>query len=100
MANVYDVGTLVKVSVTFEDPSGVAADPANVFLNYRPGNSTTVTTWQYMGTGSIARDSAGVYHANLDTTGAPGDWQYRWYATGTGQTASDGMFIVQDSAIK
>ena len=43
MANAYDIGDLVRVSVVFKDSSGVDADPTAVTLTIRKPDLTTST---------------------------------------------------------
>ena len=82
-------GTAVTASATFANPQAnvppnqwTPVDPSTVTLTYVPGTSSTPVTWTYGGTGSIVRVSAGVYTAELDTTGQPGQWKVKWHGTG------------------
>jgi len=96
--NEYDEGTLVIVSTSpgFQSPSGTLIDPSTVKLDViTPDNVLTTTTYGGSGPYPITRVSTGIYQASLDTTGKPGRWQYRWYATGTGQAAATNEFFVR-----
>ena len=105
MANVYSVGSLVRTSETFTDAAGTLIDPTTVTLKWNivpngTGSPGSTTTWTYLGTGSIVKDSTGKYHADLDTTSLPGQWQGAWIAPpGSGQTATDWIFIVFPSPV-
>lgn len=93
---IYDVGDLARLSAVFTDAAGAAIDPTVVKLAYQPpGGSVTTLTY---GTDPIIKDSAGHYHADLSVT-ASGAWYYRWYSTGTGQAAEEGVFEVRARAV-
>ena len=96
----YDVGSLVVVSTNppFQTPAGVVTDPTSIYFEWQVtsplGVASAQTVWQYGGAGSVVRDSVGTYHVNLDTTGTPGLWSYRWRGTGALQAVFDGSFYV------
>ena len=89
---------VVRVTAAFTDPvTLLPLDPTVVKLTF--GTKTSPTTWTYLGTGSIIRDSLGNFHADLDTTGGviggkPTNWYYEWTSTGTGQAANSGQFTI------
>ena len=106
MINTYLAGSLVRVA-TYAGPAGgppaggfcndagIPADPDDVFLEYRPGVSAQVVTVAYPSS-PIVRDASGLYHADLDTTGADTDtWTYLWKGTGAVQAVAQGSFGVQ-----
>jgi hypothetical protein len=106
MANCYDVGSLVRTSETFTSlATGLPADPATVKLMWQivpngQGSPGATTTWTYLGAGSIVKDGTGLYHADLDTTALPGQWQGAWVCPpGSGQTAVDWIFVVLPSPV-
>jgi hypothetical protein len=101
----YLAGSLVRVatyagSVTspaggFRDASGNLGDPDQVVLKYQPGATAEVVTVTYPAT-PVIRDAAGLYHADLDTTGFPTDtWTYLWEGSGGVQAAAEAAFQVQ-----
>jgi hypothetical protein len=99
--NVYPAGSLVRQSTTFTDlTTGDPTDPATVELIWEvvpngTGSPGSSTTWTYGGTGSIARDGTGLYHADLDTSSTPGQWQGEWICPpGAGQTITEWLFFV------
>lgn len=105
MNNTYLAGTLVRVATYagdiispvggFRDDTGTLADPTTITLKYRPGVSASVVTVIYPAA-QIVRDDAGLYHADLDTTGAQSDtWTYEWIGTGNVQAIADNTFQVQ-----
>lgn len=95
MPNRYDVGDLVRVAGVFTNAAGTAVDPTAVFAKYKdPGG--TITTLVYLTDLALVRDSAGNYHVDINADEA-GRWCYRFYATGTGQSAEEGEFLVDQS---
>jgi hypothetical protein len=89
MASTYLSGSLVRTTVTFANSAGTAADPSTVTLKYRPGPLGTAVTTVVYPSSPIVKDSTGVYHADLDTTGWLGSgtatWTIEWIGTGTVQ---------------
>jgi len=92
--NEYVEREFVRVTNAFTN-AGTLYDPTNVWLVIRKPNGVE-TTYQYLGVGSpIVKDSTGNYHADLDTTGFAGYWDYKWYSTGTGPAAAQDTFYVK-----
>jgi hypothetical protein len=86
--NTYMSGQLVRTSATFKDIDGNPADPATITLKYKDaGGSITSVTYP---TTPIVKDSVGVYHADLDSSGwtGPGSalWLTEWIGTGAVQS--------------
>jgi hypothetical protein len=99
--NTYTAGSHVTVSAAFADRTGAAADPTTITLEYRPGLGAALTTVTYPAA-PIIRDSAGAYHADLDTTSSsPGVtvWDYGWFGTGTVQAVATGSFTTTQPII-
>jgi hypothetical protein len=105
VASTYPEGTLVRVATYagqvssptggFRDATGTLVDPLVVTLRYRTSEAGPVTTVTYPAS-PIVRDSAGLYRADLDSTGTGGDmWTYAWAGTGGVQAAQGGSFIVK-----
>ena len=94
----YVATNVVRVTAVFSDPvTNLPIDPAVVKLTF--GTKTAPTTWTYLATGTIVRDSLGTFHADLDTSGGivgskPTTWNYEWTSTGVGQAASVGSFTI------
>ena len=93
MANTYDVGDLVRVTGTFTNAAGTPVDPTRVFVEYCDP-SGNVTRLEYLIDAALVRDSQGVYHTDVNVDES-WDWAYRWYATGTGQSAGEERFHVR-----
>lgn len=86
MAN-YAEGKLVRLTGTFSNSAGTAIDPDVVKVVVQDPAGTT-TTYVYGTDAEVVKDSVGTYHIDVDTTDSAGIWYYRWYSTGTGQTAT------------
>jgi len=97
MTNYYDVGDLVTVQATFVDQVGNPTNPTNTYLEWRTPSGVT-TTYEFGVDPEITNPSPGVFRCDLNANQA-GQWNYRWYATGTGQAADESFFIVQGSPL-
>ena len=102
--NTYLAGNIVRVATYsgttsapvggFQDQNGVPADPTTITLSYRPGPGASLVVVVYPAL-PIIRDGAGLYHADLDTTGTSpsATWTYEWAGTGAIIAAADNAFI-------
>lgn len=90
--NRYHLGDLVRVTAAFTNTAGTATDPDVVKLTYRDPSGTE-TTLLYGTDAALVKDSTGNYHVDIDAND-DGVWYYRWWATGTGQSAESAKFIV------
>jgi hypothetical protein len=95
--NVYKSGQLVRTNAVFTNISGTPTDPGTIVLKYKQGNGSTQTVTYP--SSPIVRDTAGTYHADLDTTGwsGPGnrlDLQ-EWTGTGAVQGINDDAYEVE-----
>lgn len=97
MANIYDIGDLVRITGTFTNSAGVVIDPTTVLFKHKDpsGNKTTLT---YGVDSAVVRTSTGVYYVDLSVDEV-GTWYYRWQSTGTGQSAGETYFIAQVSRL-
>jgi len=95
VANVYQVGDLVRCTGTFTDADGNAQDPDAVLCQVLDP-SKTLAEYEYGTDPELVKDSTGVYHVDVDVDAA-GWWKYRFYATGTGQAADEERFRAEDS---
>lgn len=98
---VYMSGTLVTTKAQFTNNAGVAADPDTVTLKYRKGASAVVTV--LYPAAPTARDGAGAYHADLDSSGFTGPglqpWVIEWIGTGAVQVLGDDYWNVEPPAL-
>lgn len=88
----YDYGDLVHCRGVFTTSAGVATDPTAVLFDYKTpaGVKTTLT---YGVDASLVKSATGDYYVDVNANAA-GTWYYRFYSTGTGQSASEDSFCV------
>lgn len=95
-ANIYEVGDLVRCYGVFTDQDSVALDPTNVFFSYK-NPAGTITTLTYGVDAALVKSGVGNYYVDITVPSAltaTGTWYYRFYSTGTGQTANEALFVV------
>ena len=97
-------GDLVSVVGTFTTQAGVPVDPTGLTFTYAvieasSGNALVAPVSYVSPAAQIVQDAIGAYHVQLDTTGHPGRWVYKWVATGVGQATSDGEFLVRQPLV-
>ena len=94
-------GSLVETVATFVNAVGGATDPTTITLKYRLGSGATTTV--VYPTTPIIRVSAGLYSANLDSTGwaGPGNqlWTVEWIGTGTVQAINADFWQIEPPAL-
>lgn len=92
----FSLGSLVSATGTFTTTNGGAAtDPTTVKVSYKdPSGNLTTKTYVTDPEVDIIKDSAGVYHINIDADKA-GLWWVRWWSTGTGQASFESEFVVR-----
>ncbi len=95
MANVYDVGDKVRLTNTFTDTDGNAADPTAIAAAVKDPEGTT-TQFDYAGT--ITKSSTGVYYIDV-TIDDEGTWSYRWEGTGAVVAAVEGTFVARRQTV-
>jgi len=88
-------GELVRVSGAFTNAVGAAADPTAVLFKYMDPEGTVIPL-TYGVDAALVRDSLGNFHVDINASQS-GTWKWRFYATGTGQTAEEGSFTVSES---
>lgn len=92
----YISGTLVRTTATFKDITGTLADPDAATVKYKAGSASTQTP-------AATKDSTGVYHYDIDTSGftGPGTLTYtvEWAGTGAVQAVSSSTFTVEPAAL-
>ena len=110
MANKYPQGSLVRVQTYsgtianpvggFRDANGTPATPTAITLKYKPGAAANTVSVVYPAA-QIVLDGTGLYHADLDTTGAMliplDEWTYQWFGTGNIQATAKAIFEVERS---
>ncbi len=89
------VGDKVRCTGTFETAAGVDTDPSAVYCKVKSPSGTT-TTYTYGTDAALVKQATGIYYVDVSLT-EPGTWHFRFYATGTGQAASEESFVAKDS---
>lgn len=101
MTTTYTSGALVRTTATFTGVSGSVADPDTITLKYKKGSAAT-TTVTYP-SAPVIKNSTGIYHADLDTSGwtGPGNqvWIVEWIGTGAVQAIASDSWLVQPPAL-
>jgi hypothetical protein len=93
MANIYDIGDVARVTMTFT-VDDVNTDPTTITLKVKDptGNKTTYT----YALAEVTRSAAGIYYKDISIDEA-GQWYYRWEGTGAVETAEENYFMVRES---
>lgn len=92
--NVYEVGDRVRLTATFTDSAGTAADPTQVRLLVQVQGEHP-SSYTYPGT--VTKSATGVYYYDYDVL-YEGIHDYRWVGTGAVVAADEGQFNVPNSA--
>lgn len=107
----YTAGALVRVATWYIDPTsnllkdgykdanGNPADPTTVTLKWKTPDGVT-HSFNYPAAPIVKSPTqqgvtVGLYQADLDTTGLPGDWWYEWLAP-----AADPVQSIQSAVFK
>lgn len=86
-------GTVAKPIGGFRNEQGILVDPVTVTFSYQAGQAPVqVITFPAP---PLTKDGAGLYHADLDTTGMTGLWTYVWDGVGLIQAIAKNSFVVQ-----
>jgi len=91
----YPLGNAIRVVASFKDLDNALMDPDVVNFSFKIPVGT-ITTYVYGDDAELVKDSLGVYHVDIDASSI-GTWYYRFFATGTGQAAAEGTFVVDES---
>ncbi len=93
----FQQGELVRVSVEFRNLAGELIDPSVVSFEFQqPGAAKT--TYVHGVNSQLVRDSTGRFRVDVSAT-TSGYVPWRWFATGTGQSAVSGMFLVKAATL-
>jgi hypothetical protein len=94
-ANHYMVGSSVTVTGTYTNrQTGALTDPTDAKVDVVDPKGRKIT-YTYLNA-EVVKISTGIFTYDVDTTGQPGRWQYRWWSpAGTSvQVAAANQFIV------
>lgn len=94
MANTYDIGDQVRVTVTFS-VGGINTDPTTITLKVKDP-SHNVDTYTYA-LGQLVKSATGIYYKDISIDEA-GIWHYRFEGTGAVISADEDYFQVDYSA--
>lgn len=94
MANQYENGDQVRLTVTFANSAGTNTDPTAIVFKYR-NPAGTISTKTYA-LGEVTKSATGVYYIDLSLT-SDGEWHYRAYGTGNLVAAAEGKLTVSKS---
>jgi len=103
MAATYDQNAIVRITGRFKNLSNALSDPSIVTV-YIENPSKEFTTYSYEQAGpqdaEVVRESAGVYHVDVDPAGVTGMWSYRFEGSGGGvNIGGDGKFKIVRSRV-
>ena len=93
--NLYDLGDLIRCSVTFQTAAGTVNDPGVITCKIKPPVGD-IEIYVYGTDAELIKDSTGIYHLDVLTT-ASGRWRYRFEGSVSGQAASEHESVVQPS---
>ena len=94
----YALGASPILTAVYTDPTtGALADPTTVIAKVRKADGTT-TTYTSSSVPAISNPSVGTYQLVLPVTTVPGDWFYRFEASGSLTDAAETRFHVLGSA--
>lgn len=91
--HIYSLGALPKLSAIFSIVGGGLIDPTTVACEIEKPDGT-ILPFVYITDPEIVRDSLGTFHMFVDADQS-GMWKYRWFSTGTGQTANMRQFRIR-----
>jgi hypothetical protein len=97
--NTYDIGDKPTFRGEFRDVYGALTDPDVIYFSYRTPQRVKTTiayVFGYTGDGGLLRIDTGIYEISLNVQ-ISGVWAYRFWSTGTGQTAGEGQIKVRES---
>lgn len=90
--NSYLEGDLVSATINVTSAAGAAVNPTGVTLVVETPAGVK-TTYNY-GVGTmISFSSPATYSASIDTTGAPGVWNYKWVTAGAQAVAQQSFSV-------
>ena len=65
--NTYDIGDLIRSSVTFTNSAGESADPTTITFKFKIDDET-VTTYLYLTDAELVKDDTGDFHVDISPT--------------------------------
>jgi hypothetical protein len=99
VASTYDIGDKIRETGTFYNASSAVADPTKVYLDVQTPDGGIVHSTYSALTTDITKVGTGIYYRDILCTGA-GLYEYRWWSTGTIDTAQEGWFSVRNKRVQ
>ena len=90
-------GVVLHCEAAFVTSAGTATDPATIKFAYQAAAIGTTTTLTYPTSAALVKKSTGTFYVDIDTGETSGEYDWRWFATGTGQAAEQGTFYVRST---
>ena len=90
-------GVVVHCEAVFTNSAGTATDPATVKFAYQAAAIASTTTLTYAVDAALVKRTTGTFYVDIDTGESAGEYDWRWFATGTGQAAEQGTFYVRST---
>lgn len=90
-------GVVLHCEAAFLNSAGAAADPATVKFAYQAAAIGVTTTLTYGVDAALVKKSTGVFYVDMDTGESAGEYDWRWFTTGTGQAAQQGTFYARST---
>ena len=95
MANIYDIGDLVRFTGTFT-VSGIATDPTTVTLKVKDP-SGNIATYTYA-LSEVTKSATGIYYKDV-TIDEAGMWIVEWLGTGAVVSSVEEYILVRKSQV-
>lgn len=91
LAGPFDLGDLVRLSLSLTDPNGNPRDASTVVLAVRPPTGTVTNP-------VVVHSGTGTYRADYEPT-EEGQYFYRFEAEGSVTAAEEGSFIIRPRVV-
>lgn len=88
-------GAVAHVSALFYNSTGSLADPSVVKFSYTAAALGVTTTLTYGSDAALVKAGTGSYFVDVSTSESGGQFDWRFFATGTGQSAVQDRFYVR-----
>lgn len=99
-AGFFDSGVVIRVAAVFTNSAGTAVDPTTVKFSYRADALAVTTTLTNGIDAALVKSSTGNYYVDVDSRESSGQFDARFFATGTNQASSaDIRFYVRPSPV-
>lgn len=90
--NDYRIGKLITLNGLFKDANGVLQNPTDAYVGVLDPKGVQ-QVYKFGVDVEVTQVGTGTFRITIEPL-VPGLWNYRWFSTGTGQTADEGVFRV------